>query len=58
MSGDRNRWSMDPCLEIGDREWLLVMVAGLTRSTPDGVGGYYNTYNTCSVIYDIYYTTL
>ena len=31
---------MDPCLEIGDREWLLVMVAGLTRSTPDGVGGF------------------
>ena len=30
---------MDPCLETGDREWLLVMVAGLTRSTPDGVGG-------------------
>ena len=27
-------------LEIGDGEWLLVMVAVLTRSTPNGVGGY------------------
>ena len=31
---------MYSCFEIGDGEWLLVMVAVLTRSTPDGVGGF------------------
>ena len=27
---------MVPCLEVGDGGWLLVMAAGLTRSTPMG----------------------